>query len=165
MIAEGLVMDLPVLLARHLPPGMGQAYRVLGDEIVVKATAAETGGAYALFEVRTPPGGRTPPHLQRYEDETCFVLDGSYTFLLGERTVELGPGGIAFAPRGTVHAFANRGDTPARLLLLVTPGGIHEQFLAAIGALASGPPGDPHDTWRYGMIAAKYGIELVAPPG
>src|SRR4051812_40581800 len=90
MFAEGLAMDMPVLTARHLPPGMGQAYRVLGDEIIVKAVAAETGGAYALFEVCTPPGGRTPAHLQLYEDETCFVLEGTYTFLLGERTIEIG---------------------------------------------------------------------------
>ena len=41
---------------RHVAASSGRAVRVLGDRVTYKAIAAETGGAYSLFETSTPPG-------------------------------------------------------------------------------------------------------------
>ncbi len=62
--------------ARHLDAGAGKQGRVITDVVTIKALAADTGGAYSLFEVLTPPAGGCPPHAQRYEEETVYVLDG-----------------------------------------------------------------------------------------
>jgi quercetin dioxygenase-like cupin family protein len=78
--------------ARHLDAGEGAQVRLITDLVTTKALAADTGGAYSLFEVLTPPAGGCPPHTQRYEDETVYVLAGRYGFLLGEETLEMGPG-------------------------------------------------------------------------
>ena len=142
----------------HPAPAAGQILRVLGDLVAVKVLGADTGGAYALFETRTPAGGGMSPHLQRYEDEAYFVIEGSFAVRIGDQTHELGPGGFIFVPRETPHAYTNVGPGPGRLLVLVSPGGIHEHFLAETGAL------DPPDLERIATLAEKYGVELLAVP-
>ncbi len=102
-------MVIPALNPQSIGPGGGRVYRLAGDLVTVKATAAESGGAYALFDARTAPAGGAPAHLQRYEDEAVYVLEGTYAARVGAETHELGPGAYAFVPRETVHAFTNRG--------------------------------------------------------
>jgi quercetin dioxygenase-like cupin family protein len=149
---------------RHVAASSGRAVRVLGDRVTCKAMAAETGGAYSLFETCTPPGAGCPPHSQRYDEETFYVLEGRYALLLGEQTVELSPGDYAFVPRGTVHAFTNIGSEPARMLILVTPGGIHDTFFDEVGEHPDVAAGEP-DIARLLAVAPKYGIEIAPPDG
>lgn len=146
----------------HLAPGEGRRLTVLTDAITVKSTTAETGGAFALHESETPPSGGCPPHVQRYDDEAFFVIAGRYTVLIGERQIDLGPGGYAFIPRGTVHAFVNPGPEPARMLVLVSPGGIHEQFVADVSDHAGRAPWEP-DMAKVLSVAPKYGVEFATP--
>ena len=150
------------LSPRSVAAGEGKTLRVISDLVTWKASAAETGGAYSLFETRTPVGGGTPPHLQRYEDEAFFVLSGTYTFLVDGEQIEIGAGGYAFVPRDTVHAFSNNGDEEARMLILVTPGGIHENFFAEVGVPVDAPMAAPDIPWMLG-VAAKYGLEILPP--
>ena len=141
----------------------GPTYRVANDLVTFKAVAADTNGAYALFEICTGPGGGMPPHRQRYTDEAFWVLEGVYRFLLDTREVRLGAGDYARVPRGTAHGYTNSGATPARMLVLATPGGIHERFFAEagevieMGVTLACPP----DIARLARIAPNYGIELL----
>lgn len=146
----------------HLRPGEGRQLTVITDSVTIKATTADTGGLYALYETVTPPAGGCPPHAQRYDDEALFVIEGRYAVLVGEEQVELGPGGYAFIPRGTVHAFTNPGSEPARMLVLITPGGIHEQFLDEVADRAGRAPWEP-DMARLLAVAPKYGVEFSVP--
>jgi quercetin dioxygenase-like cupin family protein len=151
-------MDATAPTFDEFAPAAGRFLRVLGDHIAVRAAGADTGGAYALFEARTLAGAGMPAHLQRYEDEAFLVLEGTFAIRVGARAVALGPGGYLFVPRGTPHAYRNVGPAPGRLLLLVSPGGIHEHFLAETGAL------DPPDPERIATLGEKYGVELLADP-
>jgi quercetin dioxygenase-like cupin family protein len=149
-------------------PAAGATYRVLGDAVTIKAGAADTNGSYALFEIRTPPGGGMPRHRQRYDDEAWWVLDGSYTVELNDRALTLHAGSYAYVPRGAVHGYHNHGDTPARMLIVVTPGGIHERFYAQVDARlddrsAPPAPGGSVELPRLTRIAQQYGIELLPP--
>ena len=151
--------------ARHVAPDGGRTVRVLGNQVTYKAVAAETGGAYSLFEAVIEPGLGVPPHYGRYEDETLWILEGTFGIRLGDEVVELGPGGYAFVPRGTVHAVTNVGDGPGRLLLLVTPGGLCEKYFdEMVGArgVAQSLAG-PADVERAAAIAAKYGTAFLYP--
>lgn len=151
-----------------LPPRAGETYLLAGDVVTFKAVGTETGGAYTLFEGRTAPGGGLPPHTHQFEEEAFFVMEGTYTFGIGEREVELGPGGFVFGPRGVPHSFRNAGTTPGRLLTLVTPGGLFEQFTAEIGQPLPGPEGAtpvvPPDVARLVAVAVKYGIDFLPAP-
>ena len=62
-------MDTTLSTCDQLTPVTGQFLRVLGDLLAVRAVGADTGGAYALFEARTPPGAGMPAHLQRQRDQ------------------------------------------------------------------------------------------------
>lgn len=146
----------------HLQPGQGRQLRVIMDLVTIKAAAAESGGTYSLFETETPSAGGCPPHTQRYENETFYVLEGRYAFLVDEEQIELGPGGYVFVPRGTMHAFTNVGSSTARMLVLVTPGGIQEQFFDEVGDHADHPQWEP-DMAKVLAVAPKYGIEFSSP--
>lgn len=145
----------PVLRAA----GEGRQLRVITDLVTIKATERDTGETFCLFERETPPEGGVPTHTQRYEDETFYVLEGRYAFLIGEQLTELGPGGYAYVPRGTPHGYTNIGDAAARLLVFVTPGGVQEQFVDEIGDDPARPAWQPNMA-KVLAVAAKYGVEL-----
>jgi quercetin dioxygenase-like cupin family protein len=147
---------------RYQWPNGGKQMRFMTDLVTIKAAAAETGGVYSLFEMETPPAGGCPPHTQRYDDETFYVLEGRYTFVLGDEEVELGAGGYVFVPRGTPHGFTNAGAAPARMLVLITPGGIQETFFDEVGELTDRSAGEP-DLARVLAVAPKYGVEFASP--
>jgi quercetin dioxygenase-like cupin family protein len=132
---------------------------LLTDAVTVRTDTEETAGAYALYEYITPPGGGFPPHTHRYDDITLVVVDGTYTVLAGERTAMLTRGEALLVPKGTVLGYVNPGTEPARLLAIVAPGRIHEQFLADAGDCA-GRPAWEADMARILAIAPKYGIEF-----
>lgn len=144
---------------RHLGDREGDQVRVITDLVTTKATASDTSEAYSLFELETPTSGGFPPHVQRYDDEAFYILDGTYAFLIGEEEIELHPGGYAFAPRGTVHGFVNVGSSTARMLVLVTPGGIQESFFQEVGDSADRPAWEP-DMAKVLAVAPKYGIDF-----
>ncbi len=60
------------------------------------------------------------------------------------------------------HAFTNIGSEPARMLVLITPGGIHDQFFAEVGDHAARHPWQP-DIDKVLAVAPKYGIEFSSP--
>ena len=91
--------------AKHVAPGEGKALWVAGDLVTLKVVGEDTSGSFILGEEVTPPGGGPPPHVHRREDETFFVLEGEYEFLVGGRTVRAGavgakcPGGAVVDPQ------------------------------------------------------------------
>jgi quercetin dioxygenase-like cupin family protein len=129
------------LTPHRVDAGEGPAYRVLDNVITVKLTAAETGNAFSLSEVWTPSGGGVPLHVEFFEEKTFYVLDGTYVVRIGDGTIVLGAGDLAFVPRNTPSAFRNASPLPASMLILATPGGIHERFHAEIGVPVSATTG------------------------
>lgn len=156
---------------RDVRPDEGYSVRILGDAVTFKARAADTGEAYSLFLVTSPPGLGMPPHSQMYDDEAFFVLDGEYVFSIDEQALELRAGAYLFVPRGTVHSFKNNADTPARMLIVVSPGGIHDLFFDEIGRDVLDPDALSEAGLAVGLArmmaaAPKYGIEfLPVEPG
>lgn len=130
-----------------------------------KATSESTGGNLVLIENLTSPGGGPPPHIHTSEDEFFSVLDGTFEIRIGDELHALGPGGFAYVPRGTVHNFRNTAETPSRILVGFTPGGI-EGFFRESGRPATddgpAPPLDEDEIARTTAAAPKYGLEAVA---
>jgi mannose-6-phosphate isomerase-like protein (cupin superfamily) len=100
----------------------------------------EPHAAYSVVEWAAAPGSPgTPPHLHRATDEAFYILEGTFGFQVGERTLEVPAGALVFVPRGVEHAFWNGGTTEAKLLSTVSPPGFESYFedlaegLAAIG--------------------------------
>lgn len=146
-------------------PGDGERIWIVGDTMTLKAVGDTTGGKLVLLENLTAPGGGPPPHTHTREDESFYVLDGTFEIRIGDELHALGPGGFAHVPRGTVHNFRNTAETPSRILVGFTPGGI-EGFFRESGRPATddgpAPPLDEDEIARTTMAAAKYGLEAVA---
>jgi len=140
-------------------PDGGEVWPIFGLEIVGKLTGAQTGGDYAVIINTTPPDGGPPLHVHEHEDESFYVLAGTYEFSFGDQTVTLSEGGMVFLPRGVPHTFRNVGDTPGRLLNTVTPGGL-EDFFREIHAL---PKDRPPERALVAEIAARYGLRFLPP--
>jgi quercetin dioxygenase-like cupin family protein len=156
---------LPTLEPRRVSAEDGEVVRVVENLVTFKLSAAETGNAFSLVEVRTLPGGSIPFHVRHFEEKTIYVLDGTYVLRIGDETVVLRAGDVAFVPRGTPHSYRNAGPLEARMLMLATPGGIHEHFLEEIGEpvsdRAAPAPAGPEDVAKARAAAPKYGITLL----
>jgi quercetin dioxygenase-like cupin family protein len=153
----------------HIPPCEGRSLWVLGELVTFKTNSEQTGGAYSLFEVTTQPGLEPPPHVQHREDESFYVLEGEYEFLVEGRTIRVGAGSLLYVPKGTLHAHKNVAKTTGRMLVSQTPGGLHECFFEEVGepTMDGSEPlvsESPQDMKRIIAIAVKYGIEIPPPP-
>ena len=149
------------------PPQIGSTLHLLGSLVTFRATTAQTQGSFSLVETCTAPGQGTPPHTHASDTEAFLVLEGEYEFMVGEVTTRSGPGSFHFVPTGTPHAFSNPGDTPARMLILHTPGLQHEQFFLEAGDPVADathfPPLAPPDLPRLMQAAQRNGIEMLPP--
>ena len=152
--------------AAHEPvvvlPGDGQRVPVPFHETTLLLSEADSPAGVSVYEfVVEPMSGGAPPHQHTHEDEYAYVLDGTLTLMLGERTLDAGPGTFAALNRGTVHAFWNATDRPTRTLFFVSHGGFEQFFDAVAVSLRDQPPADATDAnARVAGIAAEYGIEL-----
>ena len=152
--------------AAHVMRGEGRSMWIFGELMTHKVTAEQTGGAYSLFEVMSrPEGGGPPPHVQHREDESFYVLEGEYEFLVEGHTINAGAGSLIYVPKGNLHAHNNVGEDIGRMLVIQTPGGLHEQFFEEIGEemkdRSTAPASeDPPDMESIAKIAAEYGIEI-----
>jgi mannose-6-phosphate isomerase-like protein (cupin superfamily) len=133
---------------------------VPGIPITLKATKADTGGAYTLTE-ETIIGEGPPQHIHKAEEEAFYVLEGEVGIKIGEQIIQGVPGSFVLVPRGTVHTFWNVGSTPAKVLSIISPAGF-EQFLAEV----TGDEDIDEDTFvqRAMAVAEKYNFEITGPP-
>ena len=149
--------------ASVIPPGQGPKYWIVGDQITVKITGDQTGGAYAASENYINPQGGPPPHVHHREHECFYVLDGQLMFGCGDASFVGGPGAAAFLPKGVPHVFKNIGDRPARFLLIAAPAGF-EAMVAAAGESVPHIPFDkqvgPADIEKLLAVCPRFGVEL-----
>src|SRR3954464_15040867 len=118
---------------------------------------SEADERFSLVEHPMSPRALAAPlHRHNREDEYSYVLEGSLGALLGDEVVVGKPGDLIFKPRGQWHTFWNAGDTPARLLEIISPGGFEAYFERVSALLAAGPP----DPAAIGAIAADYDLDI-----
>jgi quercetin dioxygenase-like cupin family protein len=127
----------------HLAPGEGRRYEMGRITAIFKADAAESADGYSISEWwlephTTGPGAHTHP-----EDDVFFVLDGTMTFLVGDRWIEAPKGSFVLAPGGTTHDFQNRGDERAGALNLSIPGAFEPRMPGIVEWFREHPPSDP----------------------
>jgi quercetin dioxygenase-like cupin family protein len=145
---------------------------LVGDTYTILVTGEQTAGRYTLIDMHVPPGGGPPPHRHDFE-EMFTVLDGEVQVTFRGQTVVARAGETINVPANAPHAFANRGEEPARLLCMCTPPG-QEEFFALVGqpvGTRSEAPA-PLDAeaqavfiTKVNALAPRYRTELPPPPG
>ena len=84
-----------------------------GRFFALKLLAGQTGESIMLFEETVPAGTKSTHHLHHDSDEVVWVLEGEFTFKIGDEVFAGGPGTCAFLPRDVPHAWKNNGPAPA----------------------------------------------------
>lgn len=160
---------LPTMLSRFdgsagpriVGPRDGKAWdlRSLGVRFMI--WGEESGGSVSLVEHPIPPRTLVAPlHRHAREDEYSYVLEGTMGAQLGDDVVLANPGDLVFKPRQQWHTFWNAGDTPCRILEIISPAGFEHFFdevgkqMAAIGAPHPGAVLAGSD------LPARYAIEF-----
>jgi quercetin dioxygenase-like cupin family protein len=128
------------------------------------ATAADTDGAFLLFEDYLDGGKATPLHQHPDADETFIMLEGEIRLRIARDDRKLSAGGIAVIPRGVPHAFLVATPT-ARMLCLQTPGNGEAFYRGASEPTTQDGPAGVIDFARVLQSAEQTrAIEILGPP-
>jgi len=145
--------------AKHFHPVSTRRMLVEGPFSAVLLMAADaSGGRLSLVEHPLAPRALgSPMHTHSHEDEYSYILAGQIGAQVGAEVILAGPGDVIAKPSGIPHAFWNAGDTPARVLEIIAPGGF-EGYFAGLGELlaASAPP----DPAARQALGERFGIDL-----
>jgi quercetin dioxygenase-like cupin family protein len=130
---------------------------VVGDIVRIHLGGEDTGGAFAVIESISRPGGGPPPHVHQREDEGFYVLEGDVEFLVEGRWVRVPAGSGLFGKRGVPHTFRNAGTAPSRVLATIYPAGFERFFVEVDRLSASGPPAPE----QLVALGKRYGLEFL----
>ena len=103
----------------------GSAYSTTGSSSTRKRRTADSLSLNTCF---LPVRLRRPCTGTATRTSTSFILEGTVGALLGDEEVYGTAGVLIFKPRGQWHTFWNAGDTPARILEIISPGGFEQAF-------------------------------------
>lgn len=138
------------------------AYWWQGGLMRIRARAADTGGALGLVEGSFYEGFGPPLHVHHREDEGMLVLEGEIRFRQGDREFTAGPGALVWGPRDVPHSFKVQ-SPHARALVIVSPGGFEEMFVA--GGVpqteSSEPPTEHYNPDAAQALAEQFGFEVI----
>lgn len=137
----------------------GEPIRFVGKETFVKLAAGDGALPISILEDVSPAHHGPPLHVHDFE-EFFYILSGEFLFEVDGAQFRVGPGDFAHGPAGVPHAFQNITDQPAKMLIVVRPGGI-ENYFAELAACAMKDPGN---IAALNAIAPKYGITVLGPP-
>ena len=140
-----------------VPRDGGERLEFAGATIIVSASAETTDGAFTVIE-ETPPLLDTPLHVHEREDEIFFVLEGEHVITCGPEEFRLGPGDMAFAPRGVPHAQRRVAPGEGRLLIMTSPAGFEGFFRELAAAEREGRLGPE----AYAAASEHYGISWLS---
>ncbi len=143
-----------------LLPGEGKAVHMGGLGVVFKLFSKDTGGRFAVVEHPLAPGALAGPlHVHHKEDEASYVLEGEISVQIGDQVIQAPVGTLIYKPREVPHTFWNQTLAPARLLEIITPGGL-EQYFEELAELVA-PGGSPEIYIpRLISLAKKYDVDL-----
>ena len=139
----------------------GRPVHVIGAELTIKISSRDTGGAFAVFEGRTPPLQGPPLHRHEDQDEWWYIVEGDYRFEVDGQEIHASAGATVFAPRGSRHTFQNIGTVTGRTVTTVVPGGV-DLFFEELETAA--PRGTVPDPAKMMPIFEKHHQELLGPP-
>jgi mannose-6-phosphate isomerase-like protein (cupin superfamily) len=132
----------PVVLA----DGEGEHFSVRGVEITFKSPIGTEDG-WTVLDYKMPARQfGAPLHYHEKLTETFYVLSGEIWFRVGDEEYTAGPGTFILVPPGVKHSFANRSDSPARLLGHASHPDLKKllrEIFAMVEAEPVWPPKDP----------------------
>jgi quercetin dioxygenase-like cupin family protein len=145
----------------------GEALWFNGALGILKATAAQTDGRFAAFELRLPKGFGAPLHSHEGDYEFFIVLSGELRLRYNDNILEAGAGSLVYTPPGVGHSFTADSED-AKILLLFGPAGPEEFFREVATpalSLTLPPAEEPIPTMEQILqIMKRHGQTVLGPP-
>ncbi len=104
----------------------GEIIQFRKTKMILKTPPNENNGGYLQLLMRHPPHIGPGLHIHPTGAETFLVLEGGYTFTLGESIIESIKGDFVFIPQNVPHKY-NAGEHGGQLLV-TTPEAVVNYF-------------------------------------
>ncbi|MEO6734565.1 MAG: cupin domain-containing protein [Ferruginibacter sp.] len=112
-----------------LNAGEGRKYNCGKMTAVFKADEEETQQKYSVSEWWQEPHSEGPgAHKHDENDEVFYVLEGTVSFLVGDKWIDAEKGTFLRIPAKTMHDFANRTYQTTGVLNFYIPGGFERNM-------------------------------------
>ena len=150
-----------------LAPNIDHGLWFMTGRIHFHVSQRDNADGLSIVEHVLAHGFGPPLHIHRDEDEFFHILDGTFRFRLGDRTIAGLPGDVIALPRGGAHGFRVLSPEGGRCLTM-TRGGF-EGMLRAASRPADHPglppqlPPTPEQQAALHAICATHGIDLIGP--
>ena len=127
---------------------------IAGPQVPAKASSAVAAAPAAPLPA--------PAHSHDHYEEAIYGIEGSLTWTVERKAIEVGPGQALCIPRGAVHRFDNKTSVAAKALCVITPAAIGPEYFRETFTLlkAGGPP----DKAKLLEIMRRHGLTPVLPP-
>lgn len=125
----------------------------LGERCLIRISAAETGGAYAVTEIVSDSGDGTSLHIHQNEDEHFIILEGTIRIVYGDKTFDVAAGASVTLEKGIPHAWRNPSKSRLRMVVMTSPGGCEE----ILRVVARG------DDIEVATLAERFDIRTLGP--
>lgn len=112
-----------------LPNGKGRTYNCGGMTAIFKADENETNEKYSVSEWWLEPNSDgAGAHSHEENDEVFYMLEGTLSFLVGDKWIDAEKGTFLRIPAKTTHDFKNKTDKRAGVLNFFIPGGFEKNM-------------------------------------
>lgn len=116
-----------------LSAGEGRTYHCGNMTAIFKADENETDEKYSVSEWWLEPAADGPgAHFHEENDEVFYVLEGTTSFLVGDKWVDASKGTFLRIPAKTMHDFKNQTNQKTGVLNFFIPGGFERNMPAIV---------------------------------
>jgi quercetin dioxygenase-like cupin family protein len=129
-------------------------------------TGEHSSGTIAAFEIFVPAAQRlmTPAHSHDHYEETIYGIDGTLTWTVDGKQIDVGPGQALCIPRGAVHRFDNNTTQDVKAFCVVTPAEIGPLFFRECAEVINAAAAAPPDRTKMMEIMRRHGLTPAPPP-
>jgi quercetin dioxygenase-like cupin family protein len=141
--------------------GQGKTLSLRGTQVAYKAEGKRVAGGPTFLEFTAAPGFSTGDHIHSEIEEIFYVVEGEFQIRAGDRVLQAKPGDFVLVPPGVAHSFANPVGGPAKMVLLISPAGVHEKYFEELAEILSKP--GPPDIQAIAELRKRYDTQQVSP--
>jgi len=110
----------------------GQSYwmpRGQGEHVTIKVSPWNVPNAsHTVFLHEIPPGNFVGEHWHENQPEIFICLAGEGIIQLDDKKFKLEPEAVAYVGNNVVHSIRATGNTPLKMMVIITPSGLEERF-------------------------------------
>jgi len=139
----------------------GKALSLRGTRVAYKAEGERPGGGPTVLEFTAAPGFGTGDHVHSRIEEIFYVVEGEFQIRAGDQMLRAGAGDVVLVPPGVPHGFGNPEGGPAKMVLIISPAGVHERYFEELAELLAKP--GPPDAQAISELRRRYDTEQVSP--